>query len=59
MADAEGPIRGPHGMLGHSRQHPRADFVLIVKRELVVRPLWTGQEPVRTALALHSQADPL
>jgi hypothetical protein len=45
--------------LGDSRQHPRSNLVLIVKRKLVVRPVRTREQPMRATLAFNSPADPL
>ena len=52
-------FRSQARMLCDPRQHPGANLVLIVKRELIIRPIEACQEPVGTALPFYAPADPL
>ena len=41
-------------MFGYTRQHARPNFVVVVKREHVIRPALALQRAMRNGLALHS-----
>ena len=44
-------------VLGDTRQHTRADFRAVVKRENEIGPTLASEHLVRTSLALHFPAD--
>jgi hypothetical protein len=40
-------VGGEPGPLGNSRQHPRSDFFLLMKRKHIIRPIIARQNPMR------------
>jgi hypothetical protein len=42
---------------GDSGEHPRTQFVAVVKREDVVGPTWTSKHPMRPSLTSDTPAD--
>ena len=45
-------------MFGHPGKHFWADLFTVMKGENIIRPTFTGQDPMGTVLAFQDPADP-